>query len=157
MTLPENTKTLLAQRQALVGGTRPAQMFPHGTMELPLPSGMGRVQTVSGIFHFDPRRIRPEDIHRAAAFGRENKILGLGPFSKKDAMVRVLRGEAPTAIVERRPDGTEVRASIATDSTKETQTAAMRQSVTTGNLLSHENPGDTLLRRLGTPVYSKGP
>lgn len=118
MNLPEGEQSLLAQQQQLLEGRRPAQMFPIGTPELPVPPGIGRVVTSRGVFHYNPDKITAEQIIQASAEGRENEILGLGPMSKADVVdAAAVSGERPVAISERNPAGAEVKASLSTPST----------------------------------------
>ena len=146
-TVPENNKTLTAQQRQLISGHRIAQMFPHGTPELPLPSGHHRVETKHGIFHFDPNKISKDDIQNASKSGHENHVLGLGPFSKQEIMDRVRRGEHPIAVVERHGDGTELRAAAGTHATAHAQMAHMMADKAPGSHFTFEDPRETISRR----------
>jgi len=148
MNVPETTDSLRAQQRQLIEGRRPAQMFPRGTPELPLPPGMDRVETERGVFHFDPIQITGEEILRASAMGRENEVLGLGPISKDDVMDIVRRtGERPVAITERDPAGSEVRASMATPSTVEMQSDDILRSAAPGHSVDVEPVEDVIGQR----------
>lgn len=128
--LPETLPTLLAQQNDLIAGRRPAQMFPVGTGELPLPDGMGRVETPRGTFHFHPARVTAKDVALSSLKRRENDVLGLGPLSKDDIRRVIARtGERPLAVVERDADENEVKASVATPSTAEMQARGMAQDI----------------------------
>lgn len=116
--LPESDATLVAQQQQLLEGRRPAQMFPVGTKELPVPPGIGRVVTSRGVFHYNPDKITAAEIVAASAAGRENEVLGLGPMSKADVMdASAASGQRPVAITERDPFGVEVKAALAAPAT----------------------------------------
>ncbi len=148
-TMPESPATLKAQQRQLVRGDRNVQMFPRGTAELPLPRSMKRIATPNGhAFHYDPREINPAEIKRLASRGRENELLGLGPVSKGEAVVRGMHGEIPVAVVERQRDGTEVRGAAGTDRTARRQAAALERAKTPGNVVGVENPAFVLARRV---------
>ena len=146
-TAPESHDTLVAQQHQLMQGHRRVQMFPKGTPELPVPHGMGRTETDKGAFHYDPRKIDAGTIKALSGRGRENELLDLGPVSKAEAMARVQRGEHPVAIVERKPDGTEVRTAVGTHVTAPHQLAAMHRTKSPGNTLHVEDPRATLASR----------
>lgn len=146
-TIPETRETLFAQQHQLKQGHRRAQMFPTGTEELELPPGMRRAETPAGVFHYDPARMDENQIRKLSAQGRENELLDLGPFSKDDIMERLHRGERPLAVVERQPDGTEVRAAAGTHMTVPHQMAAMERTKSPGHHVRIEDPRETLERR----------
>jgi uncharacterized protein (TIGR02594 family) len=150
MNVPESSDSLRAQQRQLIEGRRPAQMFPRGTPELPLPPGMDRIETERGVFHFDPLQLTSNDILRASAMGRENEILGLGPMSKDD-VVGVARetGESPVAITERDRSGNEIRSSLATPSTVETQSDTILRSAAPGHSVGVEPVEDVIEQRSG--------
>ena len=145
--LPETHDTLLAQQRQLIHGHRRVQMFPHGTHELRLPHGMSRVESHSGVFHYDPRKVDSTHIHMLSAQGRENELLDLGPVSKDDVMERIRHGEMPLAVVERQPDGTEVRTAAGTHMTAPHQIAAMERTKSPGNSVRVEDPRHVLAKR----------
>lgn len=127
--VPESLESLLAQQKQLIEGRRPAQMYPLGTRELPLPSGMERVQLPRGVYHYNPKLISPERIASASMSGRENDILGLGPLSKNDVLAQArATGESPVVVTERDPFGAELKASLATPSTARVQADEIAQS-----------------------------
>jgi hypothetical protein len=120
----ESTKTLRAQQEDLIAGKRTVQMFPVNTPELELPKGFSRVETERGVFHYDPTAWKAETITALSAEGKENLVLGLGSMSKPEVQKRAQQtGEAPVVIVERRADGTEVKAAVGTTGTAEKQKA----------------------------------
>jgi len=147
-TIPEPHETLVAQQRQLVAGHRRAHMFPHGTPELPLPHGMSRVEAHSGVFHYNPDKVHPDQIRMLAEHGRENELLDLGPVSKDEVLHRLNRGELPLAVVERQPDGTEVRAAAGTHLTAHHQVAAMQRTKSPGNRVQVEDIHETMARRL---------
>ncbi len=119
--VPETAATLAFQRAQLVAGKRHVQMFPTGTLELPVPDGMGRYQNERGVFHFRPDAIHAGTIAALSGEGRENEFLMLGPFGKSELAKRILAGESLLCVTEYAPDGTEVRSAAGTDKTIDEQ------------------------------------
>lgn len=111
---PESIETLMLQRRQLVRGKRKAQMYPKGTIELPVPHSCERYGNGRGVYHF--RNIPVETIRKLSDQGRENEILLLGPFSKFDIALRLRKGERLTYITEY-VSSTELRSAIGTDKT----------------------------------------
>jgi hypothetical protein len=148
-TVPETHATLVAQQKQLIAGHRKAQMFPHGTRELSLPHGMQRTETENGVFHHNPHQVSADHVRLLSAHGHEHELLGLGPVSKAEAMARVHRGEIPIAVVERQPDGTEVRAAGGTHITAPHQIAAMERTKSPGNHVRVEHLHHVIAHRLG--------
>lgn len=95
---PESLDTLVLQQDQLIRGKRDAQMFPIGTLELPIPSGCERYGNDRGIYHF--RNMPVARVMELSEQGRENEILLLGPFSKYDVALRIRDGEELTYITE---------------------------------------------------------
>lgn len=152
MNVPEPPATIAAQ-QAQVGkgkgaGARSAVMFPQGSQEPDLPEDWSRIVTPRGVFHYDPSKIKASQIRELSAKGRENEILGLGPVSKPDADKRIQQGEPPVTVVERQPDGTEVKAAVGTPSTAAKQAKALEKGKLPGSTIGVERPADTAMRRL---------
>jgi hypothetical protein len=119
--VPETAATLAFQQAQLLAGKRDVQMFPIGTVELPIPSGMGRHQNTRGVFHFRPDAISAGAIAALSGEGRENEFLMLGPFGKAELAKRILAGEDLLCVTEYAPDGIEVRSAAGTDSTIDEQ------------------------------------
>ena len=150
--LAESKKTLLAQQQQLVRGLRPAQMFPVDadgkvTNELPLPPEMARVATERGVFHYNPAQIDEATLLKLSGVGRENGPLGLGSQSKADVAARVAQGDPAVTVTERQPDGTEVKASVATLGTANQTAAELAASKTPGNTVQVESLGQVVTER----------
>lgn len=144
---PERPEDLQAQQAQLVKGDRVAQMFPLGTKELPLPEGMKRVETPRGVFHFNPRQMTADQILSASQAGRENDLLGLGPYSKTEVQQRVDAGEPVAMVTERGPKGEELRGAVATPSTVAATREAMEQGKSEGSTVSLERMEDVLRGR----------
>lgn len=138
-TVPETPETLQYQQEQLKSGHRKVHMFPSGTPELELPEGMARVELDGHVFHYDPRKISQDEISELVSEGRENEFLDLGPFPKEEVLKRLRGGEIPVAVVERHPDGTEVRAAAGTHSTAREQLAAMRGAASPGHNVGFED------------------
>ena len=148
-TLPETPATLDAQRQQLINGERAAVMYPRGTKPGPRPKGMQSLVVNADIFHFDPKQITKAEIRKAALEGRENEILGLGPFNKADVMAT----PGPEMVVaERTPEGVEVRAAGTKPAIAPITQAAMEEVATPGNIVAPEPIGETLAGRIAPVV-----
>ena len=150
--LAESKKTLLAQQQQLVRGLRAAQMFPVDadgkvTNELPLPPEMARVVTERGVFHYNPAKIDEATLLKLSGVGRENGPLALGSQSKADVAARVAQGDPAVTVTERQPDGTEVKASVATLGTANQTAAELAASKTPGNTVQVESLGQVVTER----------
>jgi hypothetical protein len=144
---PERPEDLKAQQAQLVKGDRAVQMFPLGTKELAMPKGMQRVETPRGVFHFDPRRMTADEILTASKAGRENELLGLGPYSKTDVERRAAAGEPVAAVVERGPRGEELRGAVATPSTVDATRDAMENGKSDGSTVNLERMENVLRGR----------
>jgi hypothetical protein len=145
--VPEARETLQAQQKALLEGRQKAQMFPDGKGELPLPPGMSRVETKRGVFHYNPVQIGASDVIAASDAGRENEILGLGPASKADIHQRAIAGEPVAAVVEKTPEGTEVKAALVTPATTPATAAEMKARADAANTVGLENPQKVITDR----------
>jgi hypothetical protein len=151
-TVPEAPATLQAQQDQLVNGQRRAMLFPKGgDAPLALPDGMKATTTKDGVFHFNPEHLKRADIYAASKAGRLNDILDLGQYSKADIVPRLAAGEAPVAVTERTPGGTEVKAAGGTTGTAPEQVASLEASKTPGNKISIETPAQVLQDRIATP------
>lgn len=147
--LPETLPSLLGQQEQLIEGRRPAQMFPAGTPELPVPDGMERLATSRGAYHFNPAKVTARDVAAASAKGRENDILGLGPLSKDDVKAEMRRtGEPPVVVVERDAMGNEIKAALATPGTAHLQALEIAGAMAPDHVLSIEPVRDVLAGRM---------
>jgi hypothetical protein len=146
-TLPEAPRTLRAQQRHMVAGHRRAMLFPHGTREIPVAPGMRRTEVNGEAYHYNPHMIDEASVHHLAKGGREHELLDLGPHSKQEVIQRVFGGEAPATIVERDPEGTEVRAAVGTHATAPHQWRHFHRTKVPGNTVHIENPGHTLAIR----------
>lgn len=125
----------------------------QGSMQhdpLPLPACMRSVTTDDGVFHYNPALTSAHQIVAAAAVGRLNYLLGLGPYSKDDILKRVVNGELPIAVVELARDGTEVKAAWGTHLTAATQAKSLEASKTPGHFVFITSPLHVLMLREAT-------
>ena len=136
---PELRATLKAQHDQVLRGLKPAVMFPKGTVEAKKPDGLQRTKTERGTFHYNPSQTSKPSIHALSKMGRENEVLGLGPYSKSTIEARIKAGEKPVAIVERKRDGTEVKAAVGTDKTAHVQLAHFERTKSPGNIVRVES------------------
>ena len=132
-TIPESKRTLELQQEQLKLGRRDVQMFPAGTLELPLPDRLSRFENDRGVFHFHADRISADEIARLSAQGRENIFLMLGPYSKPEIVERLQKGERPFYVTEYAPDGVEFRRALGTESTIDEQFDYFERSKESGN------------------------
>ncbi len=147
MNVPERPETFDAQIEQLKSGQRVAVMYPNGTKPQPI-DGFATIKTPRGMVAYDPRKISVGEVLRASRKGRENEFLNLGSVPKDEAIARANAGETPTAVVERTPDGTEVRAAAGTDQTARGQLAEMAPQTTPGNTLGVETPEQVIAGRV---------
>lgn len=146
--VPESIHTLVAQQKQLLDGHRVAQLYPKGHPELRLPKGLSRAKMPNGdVFHYHPAKITKELLIHASKTGQENKVLGLGPVTKHDAVRRVAAGEHPVAVVERNGLGHEVRAAAGTHATAPAQVRALNARKSPGHHVSIESPDHTIAKR----------
>ncbi len=154
---PETQATLDAQVKQLTSGQRKVMMFPRGTTPPERPIGVGMVQTARGEFWYDPDQIDSEDIKKASADGKENELLGLGPYSKPEIDARVAQGEKPVAVVERDQDGTELRTAYGTEQTAPEQIKAMEADKAPGATIAPEPVQQTIDDRAKKPAKPRPP
>jgi hypothetical protein len=134
-TRPESLETLMLQRNQLLNGSRPAQMFPTGTKELILGRRMLRTENERGVFHYNPKLITEEEIQRLSQAQRENEFLLLGPYSKRDIAERLNKGEEPLNITEYTRNGVEIRCAAGCTSTIDEQKAYFERTKQTNTLI----------------------
>lgn len=156
MNLPESPDTLTAQLEQLAAGDRAAVMIPKGTKvdasmfppSLGKLTSLAQMSTPRGTFIFNSRLVKRGDIKRASDEGNENLILGLGPVNKAEVISRVEQGEQPVGVVERTPEGVEVRAAAGTAETAPAQMQAIQEVASPGNTVAVENPVETMAARV---------
>ena len=145
-TVPEAPHTLESQLQAFLQGKRKAVLYTHDEPEL--PKGAGRLETAHGVFHYNPALIDEPAIKDAVAGDRINDVLGIGPYSKRDVLNRVVHGESPLAVVGRDAGGREVLSAAGTDKTAPEQAAAIAPQLPPGGQVSAESPANVLFERI---------
>lgn len=112
ISIPETHETLVRQQAQLILEKRMAQMFPLGTPELPLPEGMCCFHADHGVFHYNPKLVSRADLETAIVLRQENLILNLGLYSKAEVINHCAPGDPEQCIVERYPDGVELRCTV---------------------------------------------
>ena len=116
---------------------------------------MRKITNPRGTFIYDPKLTNIKEINKLSKAGRENELLGLGPVAKPEAVARVAQGEAPVAITERTPEGTEVKAAAGTEATAPVQVASLEAAKTPGNVVAVETPENVLQMRTKPPEVKK--
>jgi len=116
--IPESPATIAAQLKEFEAGRRPAVFYPSTMPKetIPTPPKGAAVYTDpnKGTFHYDPKSLGIEQLKKDIEADRFGKHLGLGPYNKADVEASIARGHQPMAVVERLPDGTELRAAAST-------------------------------------------
>jgi hypothetical protein len=149
--VPEDPETLKLQQEKLVAGEVEAMLFTPGTEELAVPEGFARYDPKDikdpelrekaeklGIFHYDPSLLPTKAIDQAIRNDRVNELLGYNQ-SKEEVVAKQQQGVPPAAVVERAPDGTEVRGAIASADQVRDQANRFQQQATPGNTVGVEN------------------
>lgn len=154
---PEAEATVHAQIKDLVDGKRAVVMFPRGTKPPERPAGIGLIDNARGTFWYDPDKIDSDEIKAKSAEGRENELLGLGPYSKPEIDARVAQGEKPVTVVERAPDGTELKAAYGTEQTAPEQIAAIEKDKAPGSTVAVEPIEKTIGARKAKPMREAPP
>lgn len=154
-TVPETAETMGFQVQKVMDGQNAAALIPKGT---PMPAelraaareqGLSFVSTPKGIYVIDPAKLSHSDVHRAIREGRDGELLGLGPVNKQEVAVRINQGERPVGVVERTPDGVEVKAAAGTEQTAPVQVRAMEGQRAPENVVRVEQPEQVIADRQG--------
>lgn len=147
-TVPETPETLAIQRRELQDGTRHVMVYKGGLGPQP-PKGMSSTRVGRDIYHYNPDVYSPEDIGALVATNTIGQHLRLGDTSKSDVEADVAEGHTPMAIVERTPEGHEVRAAAGTRKTAKDQFNHFVGSKSKGNTVRLEQPADVIRKRLG--------
>jgi hypothetical protein len=131
--IPEAPATLDKQREALQRETRAALLY-NTTDKVPpklVNPRIKRIKLEDGrTIDFNRGKFNEQQVREAVANNRLNEILELGPFNKDEVLASEMRGNQPLAVVERTPDGVEVKAAAGTTETAPTQIAALEQTKT---------------------------
>ncbi len=150
-TVQESEATLEEQRQALAEGKRRAVFYPEGTQAPPPPEGSNikrfKVEKI-GIFDYDQTKIEAKSLREAAKAGRLNEVLDLGPVNKEEVAQSAAAGNQPVAVVERTPEGTEVKAAAGTEETVPEQVTALEATkAAPENAVAVEDPRQVVADR----------
>lgn len=150
--IPEAPATFDKQREALQRGTRAAMLYNEGDTVPPklVNPQIKRIKLDDGrTIDFNRGKFTEPQVREAVANNRLNEVLELGPFNKDEALASELRGNAPVAVVERTPDGVEVKAAAGTTETAPTQIAALEQTKTAPeNIVAIEPVQDLVAGRI---------
>ena len=146
--VPESPETLAIQRRGLLTGKRHVMAFKEGETPLPLPNGFERTRIGRDTYDFNPKVYTKGDIANLVSNNKIGQALRLGPITKEEAVRRQREGEAPVAITERTPRGTEVRAAFGTVGTAAKQLAHFQRTRASGNTVQLELPSQVIVARL---------
>ena len=130
--VPEAPETLAAQRKAVRTGKRKAMLYtPQDKKPIIKGKNIKRISFDDGsVIDFNPSLITEEQIRDSARRGRLNDILDLGPYTKGDVLESMSQGNVPVGVVERTPEGTEVKAAVGTEETAPEQVQALEATKT---------------------------
>lgn len=128
--ISESPETLEIQRSALRKGLRQAVLYqPSDPKPVMVSRQIKRVNLEDGrSIDFNSKLTTKEKVIEAVQSNRLNDLLGLGPFNKDEVMASQMRGNAPLSVVERTPEGTEVKTAVGTTETAPAQIATMEQA-----------------------------
>lgn len=143
-TVPESPETLAIQRDELQSGKRHVMAYKGGVGPPP-PQGMSSTRVGRDTYHFNPEVHSPEGIKAAVANDTIGQHLRLGQITKNEAMSS---GEPMVAIVERTPEGHEVRAAVGTHRTAPSQMEHFHRTKTKGNTVGMEDAKTVIAKRL---------
>lgn len=131
--VPEAPATFDKQREALQRETRAAMLY-NTTDKVPPKLVNPRIKRIKlddgRTIDFNRTKFTEAQVRDAVANNRLNEILELGPFNREEAVASELRGNAPVAVVERTPEGVEVKAAAGTTETAPAQVQALEQTKT---------------------------
>jgi len=154
----EPQSTLELQKQAVINNIRELMVYPRGEGFTPLSKaelktlGQAKDQKTGDIYVFNKNgdnELTHNKVVKAVASGNINDLMGYGPVTKQEAISRTTQqGETPVAVVERTPEGTEVKAVAGTNQTAPTQTQALEQAKSAPeNVVQVEHPTQTIGER----------
>lgn len=139
LAVPEPPETLAIQQRELLEGTRHVMVFKEGNSPLALPEGFHRALIGYDTYDWSPKVYTKEAIVKLIQEDRIGEALRLGPVTKVEAIRRQLAGEAPIAVVERTPEGTEVRSAFGTEGTAQRQLEYFRRTQDPRNTVEVES------------------
>jgi hypothetical protein len=146
--IPEPRATLAIQQRELLAGIRNVMAFKEGGAPLPLPEGFERMRFGPDTYDFNPKVYRSAQIIELIQADRIGEALRLGPITKTEAVQRREAGEEPVAVVERTPQGIEVRAAMGTIQTAPEQTAYFMKTQNPENTVQVEDVDRVMLWRI---------
>jgi hypothetical protein len=144
--VPETPETLAIQRQELKDGKRDVMVYKGGLGPQP-PAGMSSMRHGIDTYHYNPDAHSENSIRGAIANDTIGQHLRLGDTTKNEAMADAAAGHTPMAIVERTPEGHEVRAAAGTRKTAKGQFEHFVDTKEPQNRVKLENPLKTIAKR----------
>jgi hypothetical protein len=143
--VPESEETLRQQHADLVDSDSPRKLMVYnpGMEPFPLPKGpFATLKLPDGRmaqYRYDKGGLSKEKIISAVKNDRLNELLQMGSTSKDEAIQDAVAGRGqPAAVVERTPQGTEVKSAAGTTATAPTQAAELEAAKTPGNVVGVE-------------------
>ena len=128
--VPTPPATSDAALQKLTNGEVNAVVFKPGETIPTRPDGFKQTKIGPDVYFYNPGQLTAGGVTKAVRDGTIGQHLGLTDVSKDEAIARTQQGEQPVGVVERTPDGTEVKAAAGTDQTAPSQVGQIdRKSV----------------------------
>jgi hypothetical protein len=149
-TVPELFETLQLQTDALASGTNPIVYFPFGTIRIPELPVNAKSELVEGegvgdgIYYYNPRFVRAEEIHNAIKTQTLWLLLGF-VMSKEDAVKGL-----PGIVVARTTNGREIKSAVV--DTRNARAVVLQKMVLErqfpGSIVALEIPQAVVIERL---------
>lgn len=148
--VPEAPETIEVQREALRSGNKAAVLYPMGSIAPPeLGKGFKRIKLPKvGVIDYDARRFKDWEVRAIVKAGNMNQLLEMGPYNKEDVAASTAAGSPPAGVVERTPEGVEVKAAAGTVATAPEQVEALeRAKAAPENTVTVEDPAQVVVDR----------
>lgn len=149
----ETHATLLAQRQDLQSGARPAVMYASRPTKYPKIEGFNRLQVRNPNtkkyvwFDYDPNRATAEQIQKAVKSGDENQILGLGDKNKEQVLSEASPANPPAAVQVKNEEGTPVKDIATTQNDAQRQATLQQETAPAGHSVEVTSPDEVIKGR----------
>lgn len=150
--VPEAPATIEAQLAGLKAGKKMAVLHPFGA-NIPAEVEGARFKRVMvprvGVIDYNAKKITAKEILTLAKFNKLNEVLELGPTNKQEMAQSVAAGNPAVGVVERTPEGTEVKAAAGTTETAPAQQAALEETkLAPENVVQVEDPRQVIADRV---------
>lgn len=155
--VPEAPNTLQLQQQAMMQGKRDVMVFKAGENALPVPPGFKQTKVGPDLYQYNPGKYTAGQIQTMVRKNTIGEALGLGPITKDAAVQGVQAGQAPVAVTERAPDGTELKAAAGTDQTAPVQVASLEAQKSPDSTVQVENPQNVVAQRVAAQPVEHEP